>query len=264
MASYCFHCQVPTVPALEHQGVYCLLSAHVDCPVYTQPETTPFPRNIKLAGVRHVHGRRQFWQFIVLGFGILLAVFMFWLGSQTFSSQSLLIAQPEKSRTPSLASPTASATSSPPANTSTPIPPTPVPSTTPVPSPSPTEFPTQIHALDVPIGREQKFLIHRITTGENLIILAKKYKTSSDAILRVNYQLKTPVWLNTVIVIPVNKTDLVGLPVFELYQVVDREITVEALASKLNTDLATLKQFNVIDSGGILHKGDWILVLHQS
>lgn len=70
-------------------------------------------------------------------------------------------------------------------------------------------------------------------------------------------------WDGTLVVVPVGKTDLAGLPVLEPVQVTDNQITVEALASALNADVTLLKYYNLCRDGEILRKGDWMLVPRQ-
>ena len=140
-SNHCSHCQVPSIPILEHQRAYCLVEAHTNCPIFSQPETKPFPKNIMDAGLEQMPYRKPVWPFIILVVGILLAGFVLWEGYQTFfagqfpiTQFSILPATPT-SVAPSMMTPTVSVTSPPPTNTLTPVTPTPEPSST------PTEFP---------------------------------------------------------------------------------------------------------------------------
>ncbi len=120
------------------------------------------------------------------------------------------------------------------------------------------------HSLEIPIGRGQLFLIHRVVGGENLNTLAERYQTSLEAILAVNYSLDTPIWADTLVVIPLGVKNPEGLPIFEPYQVVDDQITAEALAQKLACDAALFKQYNLLADGEQLRRGDWFLIPRDS
>ncbi len=265
-ANHCFHCKVPAIPSLEHQAAWCLLETHTSCPVYTQAQTLPFPKTLMQTDVGNpFRTHRPVRASLFLLAGVILVILVLWLSSQVWYSGSTHITQPDipsatpTSVNPSLVPSTATGTSIPATKTPTKLPPTQLPPTQ-VPSFTPTQLPLQIHALDVPVGTDKKYMIHQVQNGENLIILAKKYRTSNDAILQVTYKLKTPLWLNAIIVIPIDQSDLANLPVFEPYQITDKEITVDVLATNLNTDLDALKRYNLIRSAEILHSGDWLLI----
>lgn len=132
-------------------------------------------------------------------------------------------------------------------------------------SPSLTASPTSMqtpspHSLDVPVGRGQLFIIHKVINGENLSTLADTHSTSLEAIMAVNYQLNVPIKIDAVIIIPLQKKDTQGLSIFEPYQVTATQITAEALANELDTDSLLFKYVNDLKDGDLLHQGDWILV----
>jgi len=100
--------------------------------------------------------------------------------------------------------------------------------------------------LDMPIGTDYKFVIHRVSEGENLEQYAAQYNTSVEAILLINYNLRNPAWTDVLVVIPVGFTNVANLPIFVVYQVKEEErgISVEALAKKLRVDPLDLKYYN--------------------
>ena len=135
-------------------------------------------------------------------------------------------------------------------------------SQTPVPSLTATGI--SPHSLEVPIGRGQMYLIHRVLGGENLPSMAKKYQTSVEAISAVNYTLTVPIWVDALIVIPLGATSPEGLSIFEPYQVTEDQITPEALAGQLAFDVKLFKDFNDLADGEKLRKGDWFLIPRDS
>jgi hypothetical protein len=261
-SNHCFHCQIPSVPTPEHQEAYCLVKTHTNCPVYTQPETKPFPKNIMEADSEQGSYRRPAWQFIILAVGILLGGFVLWLSYQSFSARqipitwiSFLPATPT-SVAPSIATPTVSVTSPPSTNTPTPALPTPKPSLT------STDFPFQIHALDVPIMvGKQPILMHRALEGEQILLLTKQHQTSLKVLEWINHSPPAPLFAGKVIVIAPGLMDIdQALPPFEPYQVTDKEISIQGLAGKLGVDLEKLKYYNRCSDTCLLVKGDWLLL----
>jgi hypothetical protein len=66
----------------------------------------------------------------------------------------------------------------------------------------------------------------------------------------------------TIVVIPDGFTDVSNLPSFDVHQVQEVSITVEALAQELGANLSSLEYYNAISTGENLQSGDWILVPH--
>jgi hypothetical protein len=114
--------------------------------------------------------------------------------------------------------------------------------------------------LDQPIGSDQKFVIHKILYGENLGQCASRYNTSVEAILAVNYDLKTPVWVDALVIIPVGFTNVYGLPTFDAYEVPRADMSLNVLALSFGVSLKDLRYYNAIDMDESLQVGDWLLI----
>lgn len=142
---------------------------------------------------------------------------------------------------------------------------TPVPSRTPTSSRTPTATRTPTasrtptipstlppgtcgHALDAQFGTGVKFVIHRVTSGENLDVYSTKYQTDQEAIRAVNFSMPVPIWADWVIVIPIGTTDMRGIPPFEPYQASGETMSLDQLALQLNTDAPSLQKYNVFDN----------------
>ncbi len=55
-------------------------------------------------------------------------------------------------------------------------------------------------------------LEHRVAEGESLQVFANLYNTSVEAIRNVNYDLIAPLWIDWLVVIPMNTMDVSGIP----------------------------------------------------
>lgn len=117
-----------------------------------------------------------------------------------------------------------------------------------------------LRALDIPIGSQKLFVIHKVKSGENLSQYATSYKTSAEAILQVNYSLMIPLLVDTLVVIPVDFTAVAQMPYFQPYRVTTDAIAIEAFAKELGTDLNDFIYYNGFEFGELLKLGDWILV----
>jgi hypothetical protein len=141
-----------------------------------------------------------------------------------------------------------------------------VPTTIPTPVMTITPYPTGTgearsnHQLEQPIGSDYKFVIHRILYGENLNQCATRYNTSIEAILAVNYDLRTPVWENALVIIPVEFTNVYGLPAFEAYEVPRADMSLKVLALGFGVSLKDLRYYNAIGMDESLQAGDWLLI----
>ncbi|MFZ5878375.1 MAG: hypothetical protein ACOY0R_03300 [Chloroflexota bacterium] len=270
----CHRCKPVAFVNLEHQNDYCLAATHINCPVYSAEADRPLPRALRL---KHTpQGNRlpwMAWLALLLLLAGALAIFL----QQLFAAPALLepTAAPaiESSVTPPPAStptlqPTPTASTVP---SLTPTQPSPTPSQTPIATPAAATFTPSLsvsataaslprHALEVPIGRGQQFLIHRVLSGENLNTLAETYQTSIDAILAVNYDLAVPIWADTLVVLPLETASPQGLPILEPYQLSEAGLTAETLAQRLGFDLDRFNTVNDLAAGETLNTGDWFLI----
>lgn len=119
------------------------------------------------------------------------------------------------------------------------------------------------HALETPIGITNQFVIHRVQLGESLPLLAMRFGTTTEAIQWVNFKIKLPLLLGALIIIPVNQTDISGMPSFEAYMV-EKDISVEALAKQLMVDPSVFESYNDLRDGQVLIADEWVLVPHIS
>jgi hypothetical protein len=90
-------------------------------------------------------------------------------------------------------------------------------------------------------------------------MLAQRYNTSVGAIKAVNVGAPDILWVDSLMVIPINQTEAAGLPALKPFQV-DKDIQVEDLAKELSTELAEFEQLNGLQDGQMLKAGDWVLL----
>lgn len=102
--------------------------------------------------------------------------------------------------------------------------------------------------------------MHRVEAGESLIKLAGLFNTTIDAIRSVNINLQGLLWTDTVIVIPVNQTDVTEVIPMLPYEVVADEVEVAALAEEHNVGLEYLAQLNNVSTSHIFQVGEWVLI----
>jgi hypothetical protein len=137
---------------------------------------------------------------------------------------------------------------------------------TPIPSPSITLVETApplmvVHALEVPIGSQPSLVIHQVSPGESLASMAQNYGTTEAAITSINYGLSLPLWPNAVIVIPLNLSDVSGLPQFEPYHLTE-DLSLQALADRFSTDIELLRVYNLVNLDQVFTAGEWVLIPH--
>jgi hypothetical protein len=126
-------------------------------------------------------------------------------------------------------------------------------------SPTPTQEETVL-ALEIPIGVTHQFIIHRVAQWESLQNFTDQYNTTVDAIRAVNYDLIAPLWVDWIVIIPVNIIDASELPSFEAYQVTDDSVTLITVSEQLSVSLEDIMLFNNIHSDRNLQIGEWLLI----
>jgi len=104
------------------------------------------------------------------------------------------------------------------------------------------------------------FIILRVDPGESLARYATRFNTTDAAIRAVNYDLPPVLPPGWILVIPMDITDISGLPAFEPLEVQTGGMTIEALAVELGVGVEDLYRYNDIQPGRIMQAGEWLLV----
>jgi hypothetical protein len=250
--NYC-HCAVPPGPvSVPHQISTCLSREHGRCKVYVSLEARPLPRDVRGAvpsGIKRkpLAGIRGLFLFFVI------------LGALIFLYAGLRLQEGGRPNGPSLEAPTSVLPASPFV--------TPEVLSLPASEAAATDDPLGTdasrrlcgHALDIPFGSDVQFVIHRVARGENMAMYVERFKTSIDAIVGINHNIRMPLWENSVVVIPVDTTLFVGLPPFEVYEQHEVTIPLEEFIGQLDTDPQAFRRFNAFDDSCGMFAG-WILI----
>lgn len=263
----CFHTKPEKTPALAHQRIYCLSENYTECPVFSAPKGNKMPGEIQYQQETK-RGRNR----LLIGItAALILILIFLLGflreigwdflkferqeqtplSTTSRDSSLRQFTPteEPLITATMATATITPTEIMPTSTQTPIP-----------SPSPSATQRPIFALDTPIGADPQFIIHRALPGETLLLFANRYNTSVEAIYAVNLDLQQVLWVDQIVIIPMDRTDLSGIPAFTAYQIAEETTNLEEISDLFSVSLDDLVRFNHIGPRYLLTQGEWILI----
>ena len=270
--NYCHHSCPTACPKLEYQTEYCLSKKHLQCLVLLNQQLVPLPNYLRTSRSYVTAPKRCLSQVAVYIFvGIMVLVGLAWgflVQDPVLSKEpptalvTKLLVERETSPLIFNVSVTAPANQTITDGTLT-VTHTATLARTPTFTNTVTSSLTSIlskHRLDVLIGTDYKFAIHRVAGGENFNQYADKYKTSVKAIVAINYNLKTPVRVGTLVIIPAGFTEVANLPDFEAYKLAETGKSLEALAQELGVRVADLKYYNAVDAAESLVIGDWLLV----
>lgn len=256
--NHCHRCLPTASPSLKHQREYCLGANYRGCPVYSRTYTAPMPMHLSGPMAPANQTRHIPWHRLALALAVTgaLSTLAWGLLNKTVSSAQSGRAGEPGFETASLAgSSTTPAATRPAFSTGLPagsaladLPPTTPTSGHSYPGISAAATPVRIsrNQLDVLIGTDRKFVIHKVLDGESLELYMEKYDTSREAILAVSPNKEVPVWVDALMVIPVGFTDAADLPVLVVYQVKEeqRGVSTEELAKILRVDSQDFKYYN--------------------
>jgi len=259
----CYHAKQALSVNLEFQRSYCLVANHISCEEYNSDAANPLPPNSR-NGDTDTRKKSIFPGVLIVFLAFAVVALVFWqVLPHFFSGWGLSKHLPEVSlpvnstvvamQTPSILPTKAQ---------DTPTPTILVMNVPAIPSQTFTATTRSPHVLETPIGVEYKLVIHRVVAGESIMSIASQYWTTVEAIHAVNYSIPNPLLIGTLIIIPINQTDVHGLPAFGVYEV-KTDISVRALAQQLSIDPALLELYNGLGNSESLSSGDWVLVPHK-
>jgi len=253
----CYHAK-PVAPInREHQVNSCLNSNFATCPVYLNNQTEPLPKEFGIGFTSQ--NKRKRWVRIVSFVGVAaICVLLITLGKAMVANKTLEEKRDNEAQALAIASLTMNSAQILATQTPTPVPTQIESPTATITAPIPTTIP--VHQLEMPIGENPSFVIHRIQEGENFIRFSEVYNASREAILAVNYGMDPALWAGAILVIPVGVTDATGLPSFTTLTVTEQNLTIEALTENTGANLELLKQYNALPAGYIFSEGEWVLI----
>jgi hypothetical protein len=250
-------------PIIEYQRSTCLTSHHVDCIIYKSDPNKRMPKNIRQSwGPVRINPKH-----IIRIFTILLLCLLVFLG---IKYQASFIPQIEAFFVPAWQQTQQVRPTTQPTQPTQPIilptetqQPTFTATTTPTlqitPSPTITIEPSVL-ALDTPIGSENKFIILRVKEGAALGQFATLYNTTEAAIRAVNFELQSVLFIDSILIVPIDLTDVSGLPAFEAVEIQAGGMTIEYFAQQNTVSPEDLYLYNNVQPGRILQIGEWLLV----
>ena len=254
----CHRSKPPEIPLLDYQSTTCLTPSFINCPIYKNSADIKFPPKL-IERVQLRSNKRK--RILIFGISFVLLVLVIMLIKQVVvpgTVPEVLVSQPLKETTQvisqdieetSTATKIESETSSAEVTSA---------ETNALTQTSPLNEVT--HKLDVPIGTDYQFIIHQVLEGESLEQFAVQYDTSREVITKINYFLPVPLWVNWLVIIPVNLTDPGDLPTFEAYLVTEETISIGKLSEKLAVNLEDLSYYNGIGVEHVMKSGEWLLI----
>ena len=252
--NFCYHCKPISPVSLSHQRSACLTREFAKCPVYQKETLGPLPKELR--GTRLVSHKPKPWLPLVVLILIVLAglVILSITGLIRIPGLSLPVAGQQATAT--LTAPEASEITALPS---------PTPQATETPEPTDTnevKFATPFapHAIETPFGENPKLVIHQVQEGEGYILLAEKFGTTAEAIKAINFELPDSLWVNNILVIPINTDDVTALPKFSVREITTEGLTIEDYALRMQYDADILKQYNALPDGYLLKMGDLIVI----
>jgi hypothetical protein len=256
----CHRTRTTEVPLLDHQNTTCLTPEHTVCPVFMSVNGEKFPPEL----IEHVQHRSRMkkhaWIIsVTLGLAALVILFLIIKVLQPeLIPAKLTPSSPVLETTQSVSVMTEDVTETKSVFIETPVIEVVKTETS---APSGTSVVAEIvHKVDVPIGTDYQFIIHQTLEGESLEQYAVLYNTNRETITQLNYFLPVPLWVNWLVIIPVNLTEIGDLPTFEAYLVTEEVITIEKLSEKLAVDPAELSFYNGIEVDHVMRSGDWLII----
>lgn len=268
--NYCHRSSPIAPPRFKHQEEFCLGGKHGQCPIFLNQLAVPLPKDLRIPRSLSEVTRKKFRRslvivlmffLVILGVGWGMAprgLFPMAFGKITWTASPfspLMVTTSTDVSPTTIIFPLIATMTSIPTSTSIPTD-TVMLAVTPISTPSKNQ-------LEVLIGTDYKFVIHKILVGETMNQFAAKYDTSVEAIVAINYTKRNPGWSGTLLVIPVGFTDTTKLPSFVVYQVQekDRGISVEKMAKYLRVTPLDLKYYNGwTNDGDRPLVGDFLLV----
>jgi hypothetical protein len=207
--NYCYHARPMASVELEYQAEYCLASRFPECEEYVSDPHAPLPVNFHhSSGGRTTERRGKFkWVWIIaLGLVGIIAAWLLIARGRSLGQTTVDPTVIPGSTATKLEIPTGLSQTR-----------TPIPTAPPTPASTPTLRP--LMGLETLLGIDLRFVIVQVKDGDSLELIAGRHNTTAAALLACNYRMPVPLIPGWAIVVPLNFTDMQGIPVFEIYSV---------------------------------------------
>jgi len=272
--NYCHGVKPITPPSLAQQREVCLTTGYASCPALAAEQKKTLPKDLRWREVGA--GRKLIGRWIIVAASLILLILgglLFsgvWVPSWVENAPVPAWIQKTTTNTPTVAPAVVTETEPPTVviNTATVTPEKSIVSETPTLSEekiAATQTKTALenrcaYPLESPFDSARgQFVFYEVAPGESMTILTERYETTQSAIEAVNYFLPFPLWAEQVLIIPLNTTNIDGLPLFKPVLLDEEDISLEELAQSLLVSSAELIEFNQLDPSCRSFQG-WILV----
>jgi len=268
---------------LAHQISFCLTSEYLHCPVFQGEGETRLPDEIRaeVEEALPIWIPSLAWGIVVVLSIIMAIVFLVWRRaanlSQTIESgivqptnttqvypthttqvQPTIEFQDDLAEVGVFATQTHTNT---PQNTSTPTlfietEPTDLSDSTLTPTPTPTPGP----GLETPFGDEKKYLIHKVSVGESMPSLARRFETNLEVISAVNRLGEAFILLvDQIIIVMPGTSDLVEVvPLVPIFLDIDTKLA--DIATEYNISEEKIQALNDLGGESMVSGGRWLVV----
>ena len=273
--NFCHNVPPPAIPGVDYQSQFCLTAACTTCKLYVGNSRKRMPANIASAEGGNLQKRRKLiWIPLVITLLLMVALAAWKIFSPNLiikpvAQQPVVLDNATKmvATETQLASPLPEATviSAPTKVQSVTITSTPTKSSTPTTTytitltPTPTRVLPLGHLLEVPFGRGQKYLLHQVVDPETIELLAERYMTSVDVIIRANNNLILPLTAGTVSIIPLNQTDVSAIIPLSAFRISTIGVTLQTFAQENGLNLDVLSALNDLAPEYQLQPGEWVI-----
>lgn len=261
----CHHVKPSRTPTESYQEKYCLSPLYIGCEVYKQ---TDLRYHNRYTGIfKHKRKSQKFKPKRLVPILIILiiaaAIYQLTISgllskfiSSISAPQAEITWQPvdtlaiEKAfSTPTLLPGIPTATR--PIPTRTPMPPTITPT---YPGPS---------FIYTPMGIYDMFVVHRVRDGESVEWYANRYRTTTEAIMKLNKNIQGILRVDQYVVIPQNTTDVRNIPPMEAFVVEVDGLSIESLSEFKGVDLALICEWNGLPKDYVFQYNEVVILPQQ-
>lgn len=261
--NYCYNAEPAQSVSISHQQLVCLTNAHSSCKIYPKTWQGALPPEIRSESEALVGDNSTLLRiFLVLMVGVVLVVAAYFFIERVSFDPSLLL---KSSPTP-IPSPTHISTATKALPSRTPLPPTFTPTTTATPLPTRTATPSLIPTrtpgpdLGTPFGPQKGYILHQVTTGESLFIIAQRYQTSIEVIQASNTIFEgASVQPNSVLVILPGQTDPINLPRFHVVHI-KTPVLLGQLSQEYEVSIDDILSYNNLGPGDTVPGDRWLII----
>lgn len=269
--NFCHNLKPVSSPSLAHQSAFCLKDTFTQCQYFSEKAENPgYVESAK------INQKNRKWMLLVLvallGFALLGVIFF----ARGELSAWLIPPAPQKGSTPVLdLTASTQVPSVEPVQTKTVVdlkPTAPVElaestltmenQTQPTSGLTPILIKAEetLQSTQTPVAKGRVFLLHRVSRGEDLLAIAEKYNTSVDAIRTVNYNIAPELWVDTMIVIPVDQTDVTGVTPMIPLEITGSEKSIQELAVEHTISPDLLGEVNSRSITYRFQIGEWVIM----